>query len=333
MKFVLLSDPHLLLDKPKSRMDDAVQAAWDKFAWVYNFAYEEEATVLISGDLTDGPRSWQVLPDITNFYGMVSAWPHWRGEHTYVVRGQHDTYMRNTNMNKRTIMGVLAEAGFVTELSGDPIVLNDNKVALYGSNWGDNIGNEHFKWPCQQGVTNILVIHAPISDQSLWEGQDYLHAERFIKNTPYKLVLCGDIHRTFAIKHEDRWICNTGPMIRKEASLYNFSHRPCVFLYDTASNKLELVVIPHEPAEGVLNRDHIERDQARQKSTMDMSQFVEKVKAARSGTYKATTFKDNLTQLLSAGKASAPVINLLREVTKCQLQVAPHKAQQQRIKS
>lgn len=326
MKFVLLSDPHLLLDKPKARIDDAIQAAWDKFAWVYNFAYEQGATILISGDLTDGPRSWQLLPDITNFYGEVSCWPNWRGNHTYVVRGQHDTYMRNTGMNKRTIMGVLTEAGFITELSNKPIILND-KVALYGSNWGNNISDSHFEWSCKQGLTNILVIHAPIADQSLWEGQDYLHAERFIKGVPYKLVLCGDIHRTFAIKHEDRWICNTGPMIRKDASVYSFQHRPCVFLYDTLSNQLDLVVIPHKPAEDVLNRDHIDREQARIKSVMDMSHFVEKVKAARADGYKATTFGDNLKQLVATANPSTPVLNLLREVTKCQLQ-----AQQQRIK-
>lgn len=327
MKLVLLSDPHLLLDKPKARIDDAVQVARDKFAWVYDFAYKEEATVLIAGDLTDGPRSWQLLPDLTKFYEEVNHWVDWYGTHTYVVRGQHDTYMRNAGMNKRTIMGVLAEAGFITELGPKPIILN-NEVALYGSNWGDNvIDDSHFEWSYKPGLINILVIHAPITDQSLWEGQNYMHAERFIKNTPYNLILCGDIHRTFAIRHESRWICNTGPMIRKDADLYSFRHRPCVFLYNTATNELDMVEIPHEPAENVLNRDHIERDQVRVKSIMDMSSFVEKVKAARSGDYKATTFEENLGQLITAGNPDTEVIKLLQEVTKCQL-----RAQQQRIK-
>lgn len=330
MKLILLSDPHLLFEKPKARTDDAVLVAWKKLSWVYATASEERATVLISGDLTDGPRSWQLIPLLTNFYQAVSEYDgggERRGPPTYVVRGQHDTYMRNTEMNPRTMMGVLAEAGLLKELTGEPVMLGAEKgrraVALYGVSWGENIDDPDLEWELDPEATNVLVIHAPITDQSLWEGQNYFHAERFLEDHKFDLILCGDIHRTFAQRVDDRWICNTGPMIRKDADLYNFIHKPCVFMYDTTERTLDMLIIPHKPAQDVLNRAHIEKEQVRIQSTMDMEHFIEKIKAARGENYKASAFEDNLRLLLRTGEARSSVVSMLEEVTKCQLKEQP----------
>jgi hypothetical protein len=279
--------------------------------------------MLIAGDLTDGPRSWNLMPMLTAFYRDVSNWFDWYGMvHTYAVRGQHDTYMRNTDMNHKTMMGVIVSAGFIKELSSDPVVFTNAGVALYGSSWGDKLVDDpYFASTIDRDMTNILVIHAPISDQSAWEGQNFFHAERFLKdNNGFNLILCGDIHRMFMINHDHRWICNTGPMIRKTADQYNFTHEPCLFVYDTQTNDLKRVKIPHRPAKEVLNRGHIAMEEARVRSILDMDKFVERVKAARSGQYKATTFENNLSQLVAASNARQSVVDLLREVTKCQLQ-------------
>ena len=312
MNLVMLSDPHMLAEKTLARKDDVDEVGWGKLHWVYDFAYKKAAHVLIAGDLTDGPRSWALLPRLTNFYREVSQWPDWLVR-TYVVRGQHDVYMRNTNMNQRTIMGVLSEAGLITELGVSPT--RCQTAALYGCSWGE----EHYEYiKTDPRMLNVLVIHAPICDQSQWEGQNYLDAQVFLNKHPqFDIILCGDIHRKFALRSGSRWIVNTGPMIRKEADPYNFTHEPAVWYYE--DDKLFEVTIPHASAEHVLNRDHIERQQARIRSTLDMNEFVEKVKAARSDSYKATTFENNLRHLLHAGNPSALTLKILEQQTKWKL--------------
>lgn len=268
MKIAMLSDCHILIACPRARLDDAVVAAFNKMEFVLEHCDKIGAILLIAGDLTEKPRSWHLLPRILN---QFSNYPDVR---KYAVFGQHDVYMYSEEAKDATILGALYNAGLVKILSENFIRIE--KINLYGCSYGQDIPKVENK-----KEKNILVIHAPIADRAMFSNQNYIDARSFMKeNKDYDIILCGDIHRSFCIgSKEGGTILNTGPMVRKTADGYNFTHKPFFYVYDTETEKLIDVDIPHLPAEQVLSRDHIdeieEKEILRSKFTDSLSREVE----------------------------------------------------------
>lgn len=324
MKFVMLSDLHLLWDNPKCRKDNLVKVQWDKLAFIYDLALTEGADILMAGDVTDGPRSWQTLPLLANFLREQKV-------STCVVRGQHDLYMRNTEQTERTMLGVLEKAGLLRVLRSMPLIYpHDSPIAVYGCSHGEQVPT-----PQSDEFFNILVIHADITDQSLWEGQSRTDAAKFLKEqSSYDFILTGDIHRAFAIGEGQlrnrRWIVNTGPILRKDADVYNFEHEPHVYVFDTDEVKLEKVFVPCEPAESVLSREHIDRAERVKQKVAHMDDFVAGIEAVRKGERKQSMLRENLSELLRAGNPKQRVTDVLRKVTGWRLTAS---SKQRRLKS
>jgi hypothetical protein len=175
----------------------------------------------------------------------------------FCVRGQHDDYMYSDETKDRTNLGILAKIGLVVPLSSAPINIQKD-VFIYGANFGEDLPK------VKKGSYNIGVIHASISDAALWPGHKFTFASKFIENhANYNFILVGDIHRRFqASTKDERLLINVGPMLRREATEYNFTHVPSMFILDTEnSNNNSWVNLPHDPANKVLSRDHIERQQ------------------------------------------------------------------------
>lgn len=248
MKFILLSDVHLTNENPMARLDNLVNVQFDKLSFVFNLAKKEEAVILQAGDLFDKPRSWALLPLVTEFIRKYNV-------PIFCVMGQHDTYMYSEETRDRTNIGILAKAGLVTLLSPETPVSIGN-VNIYGANFGQNL--PHFS-PIKKTIL-IGVIHASISDREIYSEQQFLESEKFLNDYPeYSLILCGDVHRAFYHQKKDRHILNVGPMTRHEATEYNFSHRPGLAIFNSEDGSLCWVDIPHENAITVLSREHIER--------------------------------------------------------------------------
>jgi hypothetical protein len=185
-----------------------------------------------------------------------------------MVRGQHDIYMRS-EPSPTTVL-VLSQAGVVQLLDNTTVGIADG-VAVTGCPYG---GTPIL--PTKSMATNILVIHAPISDVPIPMMPDYTDAKKFAeKHRDYQLILCGDIHRHFLIQTKYNTILNTGPMIRREATEYNFGHQPCFYLYDTETKELKREIIPHAPADQIMTRKHLETAKETQAIMVD---FVERIR-------------------------------------------------------
>lgn len=252
MKFVFLSDLHLSWDNPVGRLDNVKEAEFEKLKFVFDYARKNHATILQAGDFFDIPRSWLLLPETVNFLRSYSE------VEVLSVFGQHDTYMYSEVTKQATNLGILDKGQHVKILSQKPCIWNHSKDGcyhIYGCSWGQEIPKVK-KTDC----LNILVIHAPIAEKALWHGHEYLNAEKFLEeNKDFDIILCGDIHMEFLIEKNNRYILNTGPLVRRSATEYNFSREPCFYVYDIKKEKIDRVVIPHKNAEDVLSRSHIER--------------------------------------------------------------------------
>lgn len=254
MKFILLSDIQATSKNPVARQDDILQAFFKKFNHVVRHAQNHNIPILQAGDFFDRPRDWYLL------FKLMTRLKKWDVE-IYSVFGQHDMYLYADRATTPTSLGVLAKAGLVTILNTKPEKFFDSEhsIYIYGCSLGEGI-------PSAKGDINILVIHAPISDTPLWEGHEYTKAHRVAQqHSDYDLILCGDIHRHFI--HTARrtvrgsrntTIVNTGPLLRHEATEYNYTHQPCYYVYDTTTKEVEPYMIPVRPAAEVLSSTHLE---------------------------------------------------------------------------
>lgn len=247
MKLMALSDPHLLWHTPAARLDDAHAAALEKFEFVVASANELDARLLVAGDLFDKPRSWYLLPEVISIVKKL-VYP------IICVFGQHDQYMYSKSTRQSTNLGLLSSMGLVQV--PDPFV-TVNGVKIWGASFGEDVPR-----PDTKRHKHILVIHESICNEN--PGCSYLDASQFAKdNSDYDLIVCGDIHRKFKVDIKGTTILNSGPLVRKDAIEYNFSHKPGYWLIETSSNKdddfsITWYEVPHKPAEEVLSRDHIE---------------------------------------------------------------------------
>jgi len=250
MKLVLLSDVHASSQQPIARKDKYLQSCMSKLHYVYKFAKKRKAHVLQTGDLFDRTRDWLLLTF------MMDLFKKYKGVKTYAVEGQHDKYLR-VDGSPATTIGILVNIGYIKIVKST--LLSKKHVCLYGAGWNQKLP------PVNPLVLphdyNILITHAPIAVDRV-KGVSVIGAKTYLKKhvDRFDLILCGDIHRSFNLKLGKTTIINTGPMMRKEATKYNFTHKPHFYLLDTKTRELTKKYIPVEDADEVLSRDHIERE-------------------------------------------------------------------------
>ncbi len=287
----------MVVDNPIARMDDLTATQWEKLKFVFDYAFRHDIEVILqAGDLTHTRRSWWLVEELGRRLVSEPA-------KIYLVKGQHDSYYHDMG-NQKTTTGVLISTGVIHLLDDVPTSFRE-KVHIYGCSYGEKIPEVK-----TVGI-NILVIHASIGhDKNLWNGHvDFTDADTFLVNHPeYDLILCGDVHEKFIVQREDRIICNTGVMLRLEASKQMMEHKPCFFVYDIKTSNIKEILIPTLSSDKVLSRDHIEKQKAQQENFAD---FVDRVKSIEG---KGTiNFADNLKQVIYKNKISKKVEMIIHQ--------------------
>lgn len=248
MKYVLLADIHITTTNPVCRKDDVTVVQWEKLRFIFDFAREKEAAVIIAGDIFDGPRSWYVVVALMDFLDEYSD------VLVFAVYGQHDMYYYSEKTNSATTLGVLIKAKKV-RLLGPEVTLVDG-WDWYGCSYTQTVPR-----PKDNERNKGLAIHAPIAKKALWPGQSYIDATLFSeKYAEYDLIVCGDIHSQFSLEVGGNYIVNSGPMTRQKATEEMLVHKPMFhFWEDGLLDALPLmdVVIPHTESNICMSREHI----------------------------------------------------------------------------
>ena len=297
-KIIFVSDMHLSSEQPIGRTDDAPATCIKKFRWLLQAAIQHNAVIVQAGDLFNSSRDWQMLNNVTMALREYAV-------PFFCVYGQHDMYMRSRAARPYTAMGQLAAAGLVTILGSGPLVAES--IAVYGRSYGDTIPT-----PQPGDYRNILVQHAPVHTQALFDGHEYIDAMGSLERlTDYDIIHCGDIHRSFFIDKGPRAIFNTGPFFRREASEYNFTHVPSFVTLEATgpdTGQLQWYEVPCEPAEQVLSREHIQEADARKV----LSEFIEAIHVH--GPLVNVSIVDRVKQALSSPDVPPEVKGLMEEV-------------------
>lgn len=295
MKYILLSDVHLCVDKPAGRLDsDMLQVGLNKLNYVFNYARENYIPyVLQAGDFVDIKRSWELLSALTSFF---EGWQK-KGIKMLCVQGQHDSYFHDMS-NQKTIMGVLINAGLITRLNSIPVYSPDKIFAIYGASFGEDVPK-----PSHQH-RSILVCHRQILMSKIYKQQEqYDYAPVFSEqHSEYDIILAGDAHQKYDFKLDGRYICNAGPMMRLEATDAMLNHMPGFYIFDSNKNKLSYEYIPAKKGSEVLSKSHIELQKIRKHNFDD---FIDKVKAGDQN--QSLDFNENLQVIIQQSKASEQV--------------------------
>lgn len=295
-KIVLLSDVHLSVENSRSRLDDVKVTGFKKFQFVLDWAASSKSAILQAGDLGMGPRNWDLLAEMMDTF-MVD-------DEFYGIYGQHDTYLYSEETRDATMLGALIAAGMVRLLGKTPLDIKEYKV--YGCSY-----NQEIPTPDEKSKDhNVLVIHAPIAEKALFDGHKYMDAGRFLDvHRGYRIILCGDIHQRFIIEKKGRYIVNAGPMIRREATEYNFHHHPGFWVWDAKEENMDWVEIPHKPADKVLTRDHIELEEYRSEK---LDEFIKSVKGDMID--DKVSFMTNLWAFIKENSIDQKVVDIIAKI-------------------
>lgn len=304
MKFILLSDMHLVATNPVSRKDNLVETQMSKLEFVLKTARKEDAWIFQAGDFFNTPRSWTLLPDIIDLLKIYQI-------PTYCVYGQHDTYFYDETNRHRTNLGILEKSGLVK-------ILDEQRTPFPPSLlvFGASFGQELTRIGKVEEIKNVGVCHAPIAEQALFPGHDFIDATKYLqKHKEYDLILCGDIHKAFKITIKGRTIVNTGPMVRKEASEYNMIHQPHFFIWDDSNNSFEKVIIPHKPADEVLDRTHLDRQKDfEEKMDGFVSDMIDEMaEEFENNAEDSATFSENLHRFIRKNSVSSEVRKIISD--------------------
>lgn len=313
MRFILCSDLHLTSRNPSARKDKVLETSINKMKAILDCAYKMKANILISGDLFNQSRDWDLLGQLMPL--LTTDRDRRGGTSVYAVWGQHDMHMRNKSLS--TSMGILIEAGLISDLDDTPCFFGDpygdkgrNNAYVYGCDWGGPIPEPHTKG------FNCLVIHAPISNKALYKGHEYISARKFLNENKFDLILCGDIHQRFVLwaPKKDRVIINTGPILRKDLNEYNTELDPSIALYDSRKRKIEWIRLNAEPASVVFDLDKYEN---KKEQTATMQKFIDELSSSNNTIRVAMI--DRLKKWAKTNGADKNTISLLEEVCNTKL--------------
>jgi DNA repair exonuclease SbcCD nuclease subunit len=313
MKIILTSDWHGTIRTPIARTDDIETTFFQKLDYIFKMASEmrtklvREAIIVQAGDMGDKPREWYFL---AKFIQFLRSYPEVK---LITVYGQHDAYLYSETTKFATVAGVLDTVGLVAIAGPKPILIKDGTVtvAIYGGSWGQEVPEPKHKAIYQGGKhRNILTIHAPISNQPIYPGQEISKPAQFLKrHKGYDAIIVGDIHQSFI--HEDdngRFILNTGPLLRLEATEYNFDFKPSIGVLDALTGDLDIMEIPCKPAQQVLTRDHIEIER---ETEMMLDDFVRNIKTKWQA---KVDIMENLQKFIRKNKISTEIQTIISEV-------------------
>jgi hypothetical protein len=226
MKFLCLSDIHLVAKNPRCRKDDLTKKQFEKLDFVFGYAEKNDCIILQAGDFFDKPRSFFVLSE------FIKLRRQYESVKLFSVFGQHDMLYRTKENTNAYISGLIGYIDWLDNKTADI-----GNVAVAGCSWGSDF--------YKNTKTDVLLIHAPIACKASWPGHDYWDAEKFLVENGYRFVVCGDIHdNKFIIGRDGKRILNTGPMCRISADLAE--HAPGFYVWDSETDEVEWIGIPYE---------------------------------------------------------------------------------------
>lgn len=262
---ILSADWHLRADTPVCRTDDYISAMQNKVNFIIDLAKKHQIPILIAGDL-----------------GHKSQWPNWLLEWTInkfretniiAIPGQHDLPNHKLELLEQSGIGVLQAANAIN-LPLYHYCSETLNFETYCYPYGKEI--EHRNLINVPSPSNLICMtHQMVIESEAWfPGQVAKKGIELLINFPeYDLILSGDNHKPFVVKHEGRLLVNPGSIMRNTTDQIN--HEPRVYLWYKDINEVEAVYLPIQ--KDVVRTDHIINVDIKARDSR-MESYIERVK-------------------------------------------------------
>jgi len=279
---IFCGDIHLRDKKPIARTDDYFSAMWEKFMFIDALGIKYDCPILCSGDFYD---KWKASPELlsSTIEAINANW--------YSIYGDHDLASHSLKLKHKSGLTTLAKAGKITIIKGGHDTAKSKDTLSKKAKPIEIEGKKILLW-------HILTWHKELP----YPGCEVSNAKQLLKKYPqYDVILTGDNHLPFVVKHKGRLLVNPGSMMRNKADQINY--KPAVWLYYAESNEVEPVYLPIE--KGVISREHIEVEKERNER---IDAFVSKLKTD----FKLTmNFKQNLIRFFNKNKTKKKVKKII----------------------
>ena len=279
---IFCGDIHLRDKKPKARTDEYFSAMWEKFMFIDSLGIEYDCPILCSGDFFD---NWRASPELlsSTIEAINADW--------YSIYGDHDLASHSFKLKHKSALTTLAKAGKITIVKGG-----------HGTNKSSNELSKKAK-PFVISNRKIMIWHILTWHKELpYPGCEVSNAKQLLKKyKQYDVILTGDNHLPFVVKHKGRLLVNPGNMMRNRADQINY--KPAIWLYYAETNEVKPVYLPIE--DGVISREHIEIEAERNER---IDAFFTKLKTD----FKLTmNFKQNLIRFFNKNKTKKKVKKII----------------------
>jgi hypothetical protein len=216
-KLILSADWHLRDDIPQCRERDEYLAAQErKLKFIHDLVLDNDATLLIAGDIFD---AWKPSP------WLISLAIRYIPPGTVVVAGQHDMVNHNIAEMGKTGLQTLAEAGVAIILTGGFRRVLGHSTGVFGAVYGYSYGEEAQNPPKGDKGVKILMWHRlTCHAKQPWPGAEAEPVSNMVKKfSGYDLIITGDNHQQFA----GPALINPGSMMRMSSDQADF--QPTVY--------------------------------------------------------------------------------------------------------
>lgn len=291
MKLVFTSDWHNTDKTPSCRIDDYQENQVNKINFIQKTAKKCKAEhILEAGDLTDTPfLSYLYFRKLLRLFWFS----------IYTVYGQHDLRYRNKG---NTPLDALHDSlnGIIKILPPNSHQPLGENVDLYGCSYGEKIPEiinpKNF---------NILLIHKMLlaKKEKDWE-EEYELGNKFLSDNDFNVIVSGDNHQSFHVKSGNKFLFNCGSLMR--STIDQIEHKPCIYIFDTATSKFEQIFIPIHPWQKCFD---LEKKIKEEETNEQMESFVQGLSKHKD---MGLNFTDNLFTYLKKNKIDSKIIDIIK---------------------
>jgi DNA repair exonuclease SbcCD nuclease subunit len=292
MKFICSADWHIRASNPRIRTDDYTNVQLNKIAMILDIAKENDANVIVAGDVFDGPRCPFSL--LNRYMDLFSDYKN-LGVTIFAVAGQHDLHFHNPDLDN-TPLGTFVKSGLITI---------PRTERIFGVGWGEKIEDAF--------GSKVLIHHFPVCpDKPPFFMDDAISAEDMlnkIKKTGCELMVTGDYHYGHYISDFRRncTLINPGPIMR--ASKDKMDYVPKVYLYSSEGRLPTIKEINIPVEKDCFDFDIIDND-----TKKELSDELKELVGAFSAGKESQKFWDVVDLVLKSAKCHPEVKEIIMEI-------------------
>ena len=181
---LFITDLHFASATPSSRIDDYFSSLLKKFVYMLKVAFNNENILILGGDVFQTPSQPDYVKNAI-IKAIVNS-----GVKVYSITGNHDLLYYNMEFLSKTSLGLLYEAGIITQLTEIPTILPNDWVLL-----GHEPGEP---FPEAEHDKSIIITHSFLGDKY---NDRLVVSNEIISKSKARFVCMGHDHNQYPVRN------------------------------------------------------------------------------------------------------------------------------------